>query len=96
MQQIINKQIVRLGILFTFLLCALPHDAFAAMNVLGEYSYLHVSFSTIWHIFLFILILVVMPFIIMIFASWHRINEIKEEKTTVEKESDVQEDGGNL
>lgn len=96
MQKIINTQIVRLGIMFSLLLCVLPHDAFAAMNVLGEYSYLHVSFSTIWHIFLFILVLVMMPFMIMIFASWHRINEIKEEKTSVEKESDTQEDGGSL
>ena len=46
-----------------------PHLAEAG-GVLGEYSYLHVSFSSVWHIFLFILLLVMMPFILMIYHVW--------------------------
>jgi hypothetical protein len=60
------------SIVLALLLCALPGKAMAAMDVLGEYSYLHVSFSSIWHIFLFILVLVMMPFFLMIFVAWRR------------------------
>jgi len=41
-----------------------------AVDVLGEYSYMHVSFSSVWHIFLFILVLVMMPFFLMIYHVW--------------------------
>lgn len=51
------------------LLVGLPHVAEAG-GVLGEYSYLHVSFSSVWHIFIFILVLVMMPFILMIYHVW--------------------------
>lgn len=59
-------------VILSLLVCALPGKAMAAMDVLGEYSYLHVSFSSIWHIFLFILVLVMMPFILMIVVAWRR------------------------
>lgn len=41
-----------------------------AVDVLGEYSYMHVSFSSVWHLFLFILTLVMMPFLLMIYHVW--------------------------
>ncbi len=95
MQKLINSPVVRFVSLLALLTCALPRDALAAMDVLGEYSYLHVSFSSIWHIFLFILVLVMMPFFFMIFAAWHRISEIKEEKASMgEHESETVDDGG--
>lgn len=95
MQKLINSPVVRFASLLALLICALPKDALASMDVLGEYSYLHVSFSSIWHIFLFILVLVMMPFFFMIFATWHRISEIKEEKAAMsEKEGEAVKDGG--
>jgi hypothetical protein len=72
MQRLINSPVMRFVSLLALLFCALPGKAMAAMNVLGEYSYLHVSFSSIWHIFIFILILVMMPFILMIVVAWRR------------------------
>lgn len=71
MHKLINGTAARF-LALALLLCALPGKAMAAMDVLGEYSYLHVSFSSIWHIFLFILVLVMMPFFLMIFVAWRR------------------------
>ena len=95
MQKLINSPVVRFASLLALLICALPKDALASMDVLGEYSYLHVSFSSIWHIFLFILVLVMMPFFLMIFASWHRINEIKEEKAMAETDDGLPKEEGS-
>jgi len=95
MQRLINSPMLRLASLLALCVLAMPKDALAAMDVLGEYSYLHVSFSSIWHIFLFILVLVMMPFFFMIFAAWHRISEIKEEKAVeAEREGEAPEEGG--
>jgi hypothetical protein len=77
MRKLINGTVAQFLVL-TLLLCALPGKAMAAMDVLGEYSYLHVSFSSIWHIFLFILVLVMMPFFLMIFVAWRRGNSTED------------------
>jgi uncharacterized membrane protein YfhO len=94
MQKLIHSPGLRFAYLLALLICGLPRDALATMDVLGEYSYLHVSFSSIWHIFLFILVLVMMPFFLMIFASWHRINEIKEEKAMGESDDGLPKEEG--
>jgi len=72
MRRLINHPMARFVVPALLLIFALPRNALASWDVLGEYSYLHVSFSTIWHIFIFILILVMMPFILMIFVAWKR------------------------
>ena len=94
MQRLINSPVLRFVYLLAMLIFGLPKDALATMNVLGEYSYLHVSFSSIWHIFLFILVLVMMPFMFMIFAAWHRINEIKEEKAMADQDDGLPKEEG--
>ena len=65
-----------------------------AVAVLGEYSYLHVTFASVWHIFLFILFLVMMPFFFMIYHVWRHGSKTKEEdpetSPRAEKEGDDQ------
>jgi uncharacterized membrane protein YhaH (DUF805 family) len=63
-----------------------------AVDVLGEYSYMHVSFSSVWHLFLFILILVMMPFILLIFHAWKQSNRKgdPENRASETKEGDEQ------
>jgi len=62
--------------LFSMALLA-PAPAMAA-GVLGEYSFLHVTFGSVWHLFLFIFTLVMIPFALLIIVSW-RFRKIKED-----------------
>ena len=50
-----------------------------ATGVLGEYSFLHVTFGSVWHLFLFIFTLVMIPFVLLIFVSW-RFRKIREDE----------------
>ncbi len=50
------------------MLMLLPGHALA--GVLGEYSFLHVTFDSVWHVFLFIFTLVMVPFALIIVLSW--------------------------
>ncbi len=45
----------------------LPSPAFAAVN---SYRFMHVTINTPWHIFLFLMIGVFAPFILMIVLMW--------------------------
>lgn len=36
-----------------------------------SYRYLHVTIDTPWHIFLFLLVIVLLPFILMAILYWH-------------------------
>ncbi len=45
----------------------LPSSAFAAVN---SYRFMHVTIETPWHIFLFLMIGVFAPFILMIVLMW--------------------------
>jgi len=56
-----------------------PAPAMAA-GVLGEYSFLHVTFGSVWHLFLFIFVLVMIPFVLIIVMSW-RFRKLKEEES---------------
>ena len=42
----------------------------ARADVLGEYSFLHVTFHSVWHLFLFIFSLVMIPFVLLIVSFW--------------------------
>jgi len=50
-----------------------------ATGVLGEYSFLHVTYNSVWHLFIFIFILVMIPFAVIIFTSW-RFRGMNEDK----------------
>jgi len=58
----------------------IPTSAMAT-GVLGEYSFLHVTFNSVWHLFIFIFILVMIPFVLIIFTSW-RFRNIEEDETS--------------
>jgi len=58
-------------------LVLMPTQAMA--NVLGEYSFLHVTFNSVRHLFIFIFVLVMIPFVVIIFASW-RFRNIEEDE----------------
>jgi len=62
----------------TAVLVLAPTQAMAA-GVLGEYSFLHVTFSSVWHLFIFIFVLVMIPFVLIIFTSW-RFRHIREDE----------------
>jgi len=71
----IFKSILRMVIV---VLTLMPAPAMAK-GVLGEYSFLHVTFNSVWHLFIFIFILVMIPFVLIIFTSW-RFRKIKEDE----------------
>jgi hypothetical protein len=55
-----------LGLAFTLLLRANPGFA------IDSYRYLHVSIETPWMIFLFLLVAVFVPFVLMLVLMWRR------------------------
>lgn len=61
----------------TAVLVFMPTEAMA--GVLGEYSFLHVTFNSVRHLFIFIFILVMVPFVLLIVLSW-RFHNIKEDE----------------
>ncbi len=65
----------------TAVLVFMPTEAMA--GVLGEYSFLHVTFNSVRHLFIFIFILVMIPFILIIVLSW-RFRNIKEDEISGE------------
>jgi len=75
----ISKQMLRM---ITAVLAFAPTPAMA-MGVLGEYSFLHVTFDSVWHLFIFIFVLVMIPFVLIIFTSW-RFRHIKEDETSAD------------
>jgi len=71
---------LRIFLWTTIIVFALMPTRAIAVGVLGEYSFLHVTFSSVWHLFLFIFVLVMIPFALIIFTSW-RFRHIKEDET---------------
>ncbi|MDQ6960006.1 MAG: hypothetical protein Q9M27_03165 [Mariprofundaceae bacterium] len=65
--------------MITVVLALTPAPAMAA-GVLGEYSFLHVTFKSVWYLFIFIFALVMIPFVLIIFTSW-RFRDLKEDET---------------
>ncbi len=55
----------------------------AMAGILGEYSFLHVTFNSVRHLFIFIFILVMIPFVLIIVLSW-RFRNIKEDEISGE------------
>jgi len=76
MRKIINPLT---GCLTLITVAALAPTSAMAAGVLGEYSFLHVTFGSVWHLFLFIFTLVMIPFVLIIVMSW-RFRKIKEEE----------------
>jgi len=68
--------------MMTVVLVFAPTQAMAA-GVLGEYSFLHVTFDSVWHLFIFIFILVMIPFVLIIFTSW-RFRHIEEDEVSTD------------
>ncbi len=65
------------GLLFpVLLLCAQPSHA------LDSYRYLHVTINTPWEIFLFLLMGIFSPFILMAILAWRSMSKKDEEDTT--------------
>jgi hypothetical protein len=60
----------RKGILRSILLAASAAASAPASAALDSYHYLHVSIDTVWYIFLFLLPIVLSPFIIMAIVYW--------------------------
>lgn len=52
---------------YALLLCA-PRDGFA----IDSYRYLHVSIETPWTIFLFLLMMMFIPFVLMVALMWRQ------------------------
>ncbi len=53
----------------------------ARADVLGEYSFLHVTFHSVWHLFLFIFALVMIPFVLLIVTFWRFRNAEPDERS---------------
>lgn len=70
-----------LGLVF---LCCF-NSAFAAEG----YRYMHVSIDTPWTIFLFLLVIVLFPFILMAILYWYfALKSVKEKKLIAQSEAD--------
>jgi len=78
MRNIMDSRVYKplLGMI-TAVLVFMPDQAIA--GVLGEYSFLHVTFNSVRHLFIFIFILVMIPFVLIIVLSW-RFRNIKEDE----------------
>jgi len=81
MRNIINSKISESVLWVITAVLALAPTPAMAVGVLGEYSFLHVTFNSVWHLFLFIFVLVMIPFALIIFTSW-RFRHIKEDETS--------------
>lgn len=64
------------------LLALLPAPALA----FDSYRYLHVTIDTIWYIFVFLLLVLMVPFILMAALYWWTLRQRKAEKEGQEQE----------
>ncbi len=53
-----------------------------AVWAVDSYRYLHVSPDTPWHIFIFLLLIIMLPFILMAILYWHFAFKKKDENET--------------
>lgn len=71
--------------LVVFLVLLMP---LASVHAVDSYRYAHVTIDTPWNIFLFLLVIVLSPFILMAILYWHFATKSAKEK----KEQAVSED----
>lgn len=68
-----------------------------AVHAVDSYRYAHVTIDTPWNIFLFLLVIILLPFILMAILYWHfAIKSAKEKKNqssdgSVEKSTEANE-----
>lgn len=62
----VHNSLRRLGIFLTLLVFSVKTS-----YAVDSYRFLHVHIDTLWYIFLFLLCIVFVPFILMVFLSWH-------------------------
>lgn len=67
------------------LLCLLPLIPGPAL-AFDSYRYLHVTIDTIWYIFVFLLLILMVPFILMASLYWWTLRQRKSEKEQSEPE----------
>jgi len=79
----VNKIILRLIALSILLM------PFVSAHAVDSYRYAHVTIDTPWNIFLFLLVIVLMPFILMAILYWHFAV-----KSSREKKEQAMDDGG--
>jgi len=79
MRNINHLRIIKSMLRMVMVILALMPTSAMALGVLGEYSFLHVTFDSVWRLFLFIFMLVMIPFVLIIFMSW-RFRGIKEDE----------------
>lgn len=73
-----NHLLVRLIALFTGLM------PLTSVYAVDSYRYAHVTIDTPWNIFLFLLVIVLLPFILMAILYWHfAVKSAKEKKEEV-------------
>jgi len=64
---------------------------FLSAHAVDSYRYAHVTIDTPWNIFLFLLVIVLMPFILMAILYWHfavkSANEKKEQELDESKQA---------
>ncbi|HQU06094.1 MAG: hypothetical protein B7X47_02140 [Ferrovum sp. 34-44-207] len=73
-----------IGVLLTIMLSAWSQSALA----LDSYRYLHVTIETPWSIFLFLLIGIFAPFVLMAILVWRYSTRYKSDEVSVESEQD--------
>lgn len=95
MRNINHLKIIKSMLRMVMVTLVLMPTSAMAVGVLGEYSFLHVTFDSVWRLFLFIFMLVMIPFVLIIFMSW-RFRGLKEDeakdhaavKTTLREEQE--------
>ncbi|HQT81089.1 MAG: hypothetical protein B7Z60_03030 [Ferrovum sp. 37-45-19] len=73
-----------IGVLLTIMLSAWSQSALA----LDSYRYLHVTIETPWSIFLFLLIGIFAPFVLMAILVWRYSTRYKSDEVSVESKQD--------
>ena len=70
--------------LTTFLILLIP---LVSAHAVDSYRYAHVTIDTPWNIFLFLLVIVLLPFILMAILYWHfAVKSAREKKESVVRE----------
>lgn len=77
--------------LITFIVSIMP---LASAQAVDSYRYAHVTIDTPWNIFLFLLVIILLPFILMAVLHWHfavkSAKEKKEQALSENKETNEQ------
>lgn len=77
-----KHNLIRLMVFFVFML------PLASVHAVDSYRYAHVTIDTPWNIFLFLLVIILLPFILMAVLYWHfAMKSAKEKKENIMEES---------